>query len=108
MSNLRFANFTLQMRRLAQTSLLTWLTGCVSVATTDTIPLPQSVLGRPTSHSISLDGCRLSELPSTQGPSDLLVLVAMSGGGKRSSAYSYGVLKGMREIFIPTADRQTS
>jgi len=50
----------------------------------------------------------LAALPYGQGPSDLLVLVAMSGGGKRSSAYSYGVLKGMRETFIPAASRQTS
>ena len=28
------------------------------------------------------------------------MLVAMSGGGKRSAAYSYGALKGMREVAV--------
>ena len=32
-----------------------------------------------------------------------MVLIALSGGGKRSSAYSYGVLKGMRDVLVPTA-----
>ena len=34
---------------------------------------------------------------------DLLVLVAMSGGGKRSAAFGYGVLKGMKQVMVPTA-----
>src|SRR4029077_5396121 len=41
-------------------------------------------------------------------PSDLLVLVAMSGGGKRSSAYSYGALKGMREVAVPSPQARYS
>ena len=34
---------------------------------------------------------------------DLLVLVAISGGGKRSSSFGYGALKGMRETAVPAA-----
>ena len=32
----------------------------------------------------------------------------MSGGGKRSAAYSYGALKGMREVGVPGAYGQRS
>ncbi|HVM79429.1 MAG TPA: hypothetical protein VMU06_10445 [Stellaceae bacterium] len=32
----------------------------------------------------------------------MLVLVAMSGGGKRSAAFAYGALEGMREVQVPT------
>lgn len=34
---------------------------------------------------------------------ELLVVLAMSGGGKRSSSFSYGVLKGLRDFQIPVA-----
>lgn len=33
-----------------------------------------------------------------------MVLVAMSGGGKRSASSGYGALKGMRELSVPFAD----
>src|SRR5205814_126447 len=66
--------------------------GCVPT-TTDTIPLPQALLAPPQSESISSGGYRLEALPTTEQPPDLLVLVAMSGGGKRSAAYAYGALK---------------
>ena len=107
MTYIRRAALKLKITGVFLTALF-MLAGCVSVSTTDTVPLPESVLAPAASDNISTDGYRLSALPDTQGPSDLLVLVAMSGGGKRSSAYSYGVLQGMREIVIPTAYRQTS
>ena len=77
------------------------LCGCVPT-TTDTVPLQQAVLAPPQTDSISSGGYRLEALP-TKYPPDLLVLVAMSGGGKRSAAYSYGALKGMREVMVPGA-----
>ena len=77
------------------------LCGCVPT-TTDTVPLQQAVLAPPQSGNISSGGYRLEALP-TKYPPDLLVLVAMSGGGKRSAAYSYGALKGMREVAVPGA-----
>src|SRR5205814_4390979 len=43
---------------------------------------------------------RLQTLPIGEKAPDLLVIVAMSGGGKRSAAYSYGALKGMREVAL--------
>lgn len=74
---------------------------CVLPATTDTVPLPRALLEPPQSDRISSDGYRLEAAPNTEHPPDLLVLVAMSGGGKRSAAYAYGALKGMREVALP-------
>ena len=68
--------------------------------TTDTVPLQQASLAPPQSESISSAGYRLEALPIGEKAPDLLVLVAMSGGGKRSAAYSYGALKGMREVAV--------
>ena len=67
----------------------------------DTTPLPPAKLEPPGSESISSDGYRLDALRSPAELPDLLVLVAMSGGGKRSAAFAYGALKGMREEMIP-------
>ena len=74
---------------------------CVLPATTDTVPLPRALLEPPQSDRISSDGYRLEAVPNTEHPPDLLLLVAMSGGGKRSAAYAYGALKGMREVALP-------
>jgi len=79
--------------------------GCSVPMTTDTVPLPQAKLLPPGSESISRDGYRMEALSGTE---DLLVLVAMSGGGKRSAAYAYGALKGMREVSVPTAQGRRS
>jgi hypothetical protein len=73
--------------------------------TTDTVPLPQAKLLPSGSEHISQGGYRFEALP---GSADLLVLVAMSGGGKRSAAYAYGALKGMREVNVPAARGQSS
>jgi NTE family protein len=81
--------------------------GCVPT-TTDTVPLPQTLLAPPQNATISYDGYRLEALPNTKQPPDLLVLAAMSGGGKRSAAYAYGALKGIREIALPSAYGQRS
>lgn len=36
---------------------------------------------------------------------EVLVVLAMSGGGKRSSAFSYGVLKGLRDLEVPVSGK---
>ena len=43
-------------------------------------------------------GYRLPSFWRKGTPPDLLLVLALSGGGKRSSAFSYGVLKGMRDM----------
>lgn len=53
--------------------------------------------------SISQGGYRLPALTSPPYD-DLLVILAFSGGGKRSSAFSYGALSAMREMQVTGAD----
>ena len=77
------------------------LTGCASLAIVDTTPLPATRLEQPGSDSISSDGYRFKTLAASDLFPDLFVLVAMSGGGKRSASFAYGALKGMREMTIP-------
>ena len=79
------------------------LGGCVSLTVADTKPLPESRLEPPGSEHISAGGYRLDALPPSPATPDLLVIVAMSGGGKRSAAFSYGALKGMRDLPVQTA-----
>ena len=86
---------------LAAAALL--LAGCASLTVPDTTPLSPAQLSRPGSEAISTGGYRLTSMAAAQDSPDLMVLIALSGGGKRSSAYSYGVLKGMRDIPVPTA-----
>ena len=86
---------------LAAAALL--LAGCASLTVPDTTPLSPAQLSPPGSEAISTGGYRLTSMAAAQDSPDLMVLVALSGGGKRSSAYSYGVLKGMRDILVPTA-----
>ena len=77
--------------------------GCASLTVTDTKPLPRDKLEPPGSFAISHGGYRLNSLDAGPAAPDLLVLVAMSGGGKRSAAFGYGVLKGMKQVMVPTA-----
>jgi NTE family protein len=43
---------------------------------------------------------------SRAGGEDALVLVALSGGGKRSAAFAFGVLRGMRDIRVGLRGRE--
>ncbi len=79
------------------------LGGCASLTVTDTKPLPENRLEPPDSEHISEGGYRLESLAPSPATPDLLVIVAMSGGGKRSAAFSYGALKGMRDLPVQTA-----
>jgi NTE family protein len=79
------------------------LAGCASFTVTDTTPLTPAELAPPGSLSLSQGGYRVSALPPHPEAPDLVVLVAMSGGGKRSSSFGYGALTGMREMMVPAA-----
>jgi len=74
------------------------LGGCSSFVVADTAPLSPSQFAPAGSETISTGGFRLSALGMPKPTPDLLVLVAISGGGKRSAAYSYGALQGMRGV----------
>lgn len=86
----------------AACSLALLLSGCASLILDDTTPLSQSQLNPPGAETISNGGYRLDALATSPDTPDLLVLLAFSGGGKRSSAYAYGVLKGMRDVSVAT------
>jgi NTE family protein len=89
-------------RSLVRLAIVASLTGCASLSVTNTVPLKASQLTPPGSDTISVDGYRMSELANQHNAQDMLVLVAFSGGGKRSAAFAYGALKGMRDVMIPT------
>jgi NTE family protein len=79
------------------------LAGCASFTVTDTKPLTQAELAPPGSLSISQGGYRLTAMPPHPEAPDLVVFVAISGGGKRSAAFGYGALTGMRDVMVPAA-----
>jgi NTE family protein len=75
---------------------------CASFQVADTQPLPAAKLAPLGADRISIGGYRLDALPISPDAPDLLVLVAMSGGGKRSASFGYGALKGMRDMMVQT------
>ncbi len=85
-----------------------WLTaalassGCASFFVADTTPLPPDRLEPVGAERISRGGYRIDSLPPSAEAPDLIVIVAMSGGGKRSASFGYGALKGMRAVMVPT------
>jgi NTE family protein len=89
-------------RSLVRLAIVASLTGCATLSVTDTVPLKPSQLNPPGSDTISVDGYRLTELAGSRDAPDMLIFVAFSGGGKRSAAFAYGALKGMRDVMIPT------
>jgi NTE family protein len=76
--------------------------GCASFVVPDTKPLPAAKLAPPGSPTISTGGYRLDLSAGTNDAPDLLVLTAMSGGGKRSASFGYGALKGLRDVVVET------
>lgn len=50
--------------------------------------------------SISTGGYRRGQLSKTDDTPGVLVTLAFSGGGKRSAAFSYGALRGLRDFHI--------
>jgi NTE family protein len=68
-------------------------------------PLNQATLNNGPG-DISIGGYRSKALPDGDTSDQLLVLLASSGGGKRSAAFSYGVLRGLRDFEIPVNGRE--
>ena len=71
--------------------------------TADTTPLPPSKLEPRGAASIWQGGYRLSSLLFSGNAPDLLVIVAFSGGRKRSASFRYAAIKGMRDVMVPTS-----
>ena len=82
--------------------LLLTLSACASLRVADTQPLSQAELEPLGAEHISKVGYRLESLPTDPEAPDLLILVAISGGGKRSASFGYGALSGMRDLMVPT------
>jgi NTE family protein len=80
------------------------LAGCAGVATMNK-PLPASALSPDQSGPISRGGYRITSLEHHHDP-ELLVMLSFSGGGKRSAAFGYGVLKGLRDFTVTTGGAQ--
>lgn len=53
--------------------------------------------------SLGEGGYRLPAMSQRESSSQLMMFVAFSGGGKRSSAFSYGALRGLRDISVRNA-----
>jgi NTE family protein len=51
---------------------------------------------------------RLLDVNRLGGAESALVLVALSGGGKRSAAFAHGVLRGMRDIHVRTEGKDST
>ena len=89
-------------RRIAGLLLgLGLLAGCQSLDVPMNQPLAMNAAGAPDfASNYGLAGILAGEAASAApaGRSDLLVLVTFSGGGKRSSAFGHGALRGLRAI----------
>lgn len=82
--------------------LLAGLAGCTTAPMNE--PLPG--VAAPEVGSISAGGYRRIALASNGASDQLIVLLAFSGGGKRSAAFAYGVLRGLRDFEIEVGGRK--
>ena len=99
------------MRKLATIGVLALALlagGCASWLVPDTTPLPPDRLAPMDSFRISNGGYRLNALPPAPDTPDMLVIVAISGGGKRSASYGWGALQGMRDVTVRTRNGSRS
>jgi NTE family protein len=80
------------------------LAGCAGIAEMNK-PLPPAALSPTSGGPISQGGYRITSLAHRQSP-ELLVLLSFSGGGMRSAAFGYGVLKGLRDFTIMSGGEQ--
>jgi NTE family protein len=75
------------------------VTACASPGTYMNQPL-RSLASSSQNLSISTGGYRRGQLTKADATPDILVALAFSGGGKRSAAFSYGALRGLRDFHI--------
>lgn len=93
--------------RCAAGIVLLLAAGLVSAGcTTVTMNQPLTELAPPGLGPLSTGGYRRVALDPKGASDGLLVVVAFSGGGKRSAAFAYGVLKGMRDFEIEVDARK--
>ena len=91
-----------ELRGSAVALLLLTLTACdPTVFEGNPAVIDPSVPGHTT---LGKGGYRLPVLAHNKTLPDLLLLLALSGGGKRSAAFSYGVLRGLRDMPVQVSD----
>lgn len=89
---------------------------CASVKTAATYPARHCEYGEivdcehypstPPLSELSPQGYRFSNAPATaQNSDELFVVLMLSGGGTRSAAFSYGVMKELARVAVPNANR---
>jgi NTE family protein len=81
------------------------LAGCAGTATINK-PLPPELLLNDGSGPISRGGYRLATLGDAASR-ETVVLISFSGGGKRSAAFGYGVLRGLRDFPVAIGGHQS-
>ncbi len=92
----------------ALVAALLFFAGCQSLVMSTNDPLPASEASATLDdlRTLGRGGYRLNAIAANGSSPELLVFLAFSGGGKRSSAFSYGVLKGLRDFGITIDGRQ--
>lgn len=70
-----------------------WVGLCVVLALLVGCTTPKAFLGEPITQVDSTRGYRLGPVIETRPSPDMLVIVTLSGGGKRASAMAYGLLE---------------
>ena len=92
------------LRNFAIVCLTLAVGGCVSGAVYKNKPANVALAdGRPV---LGDGGYRIDAVDYHAPSRDLLLFLTLSGGGKRSSAFSYGVLRGLRDTPITVEGRQ--
>jgi NTE family protein len=94
---MKIASGRTTQRPLAVLALALLMAACTTVAMNDSLTPSAQVAGP----SITGDGYRMVALADNGASPEILFGLAFSGGGKRSAAFSYGVLKGLRDYHIP-------
>lgn len=79
------------------------LAACAPVALN--VPLAPEQLAPEGARTITEGGYRLASLAANDGSSEMIVILALSGGGARSAALSLGVFKGLRDTTVRSGGR---
>src|SRR5262245_7102426 len=80
------------------------LTACATTPPANA-PLPPDRRAFPTGPAATSD-YRFATLAKTDPAPELFLSLSFSGGGKRSSAFSYGVLQGLRDMAMPNSNHR--
>ena len=89
--------------------LLAAALACAALAACAADPMNKPLVDFPplgATPSISTGGYRPAALASDDSSREVVVLLAFSGGGKRAAAFSYGVLRGLRDFRVTVDGRE--